>query len=375
MGWFESMEALYQDEPEYFDERDENNVTSEDEETNYYCEMCDREFFSEQLLKDHNETHKVCGIDGCTFTAHPKLIEKHVSMQHRTGLYHKIKNLSTPEDIANWINERKRKYPTKTCIELKKAEKLEQQERGEVIKINKSNNTSRQNKNQTQVKNRRNKRSRLSKEKKIEEQDVVKMYRGVRPFLGTKSLDEKSDSDEATNVDPASDNEIVIDTNKISDDEEETSSSIANPVVSIKSLGSLVADYSSDMDDEMPEEIPAKKIKIDMEHECDSALNQDTCAVSNDNEENDGKIKKIEKDLSTENKNELTKSSCNPKMNARSSIKSNGVPEKKNRFPKRQMLLQRLLSRSITHERNFICQCIKYIEDNNYFLSTAKSDL
>lgn len=70
--------------------------------------MCDREFFSEQLLKDHNETHKVCGIDGCTFTAHPKLIEKHVSMQHRTGLYHKIKNLSTPEDIANWINERKR---------------------------------------------------------------------------------------------------------------------------------------------------------------------------------------------------------------------------------------------------------------------------
>lgn len=30
-------------------------------------------------------------------------------------------------------------------------------------------------------------------------------------------------------------------------------------------------------------------------------------------------------------------------------------------------LLQRLLSRSIQHERNLICQCLKYIIDNNFF--------
>ena len=34
---------------------------------------------------------------------------------------------------------------------------------------------------------------------------------------------------------------------------------------------------------------------------------------------------------------------------------------------KRLMLLNRLLSRSIQHERNLICQSIKYIADNNFF--------
>lgn len=30
-------------------------------------------------------------------------------------------------------------------------------------------------------------------------------------------------------------------------------------------------------------------------------------------------------------------------------------------------LLEKLLSRSIQHERNLICQCVKYIIENNFF--------
>ena len=55
-------------------------------------------------------------------------------MQHSTGLYHKIKNISTPEDIEKWIMERKKRYPTKVNIELRNAEKLEKTQRGEIIK-------------------------------------------------------------------------------------------------------------------------------------------------------------------------------------------------------------------------------------------------
>lgn len=33
----------------------------------------------------------------------------------------------------------------------------------------------------------------------------------------------------------------------------------------------------------------------------------------------------------------------------------------------RNKLLEKLLSRSIQHERNLICQCVKYIIDNNFF--------
>lgn len=32
-------------------------------------------------------------------------------------------------------------------------------------------------------------------------------------------------------------------------------------------------------------------------------------------------------------------------------------------------LLEKLLSRSIQHERNLICQCVKYIIENNFFNS------
>lgn len=98
---------MYQDDQDYHDDRDENNQ-SEDEDVIYYCEICDREFMTDKLLNDHNSTHKICGIDGCTFSAHPKLVEKHIAMQHRTGYFSKLKNLTTPEDIEKWINERKR---------------------------------------------------------------------------------------------------------------------------------------------------------------------------------------------------------------------------------------------------------------------------
>lgn len=89
------------------DQRDENYASSEDYES-YYCEICDREFSSEDCLSEHKREHKICGIDGCTFSAHPLLVEKHIAMQHSSGLYHRLKNISTPEDIQKWITERKK---------------------------------------------------------------------------------------------------------------------------------------------------------------------------------------------------------------------------------------------------------------------------
>lgn len=99
---------MYEEDSEPYDERDENYVSSENEEGSSYCEVCDREFETAELLDRHTESHKTCGIDGCTFSAHPKLVEKHISMQHCTGLYHRMKNLATPEDIKKWIAERKK---------------------------------------------------------------------------------------------------------------------------------------------------------------------------------------------------------------------------------------------------------------------------
>ena len=78
------------------------------QEKGHYCETCDREFKNSDKLAEHFAEHSVCGLDGCQFVAHPKVIEKHIKMQHESGLFKKIGNLYTPEDIAKWIAERKR---------------------------------------------------------------------------------------------------------------------------------------------------------------------------------------------------------------------------------------------------------------------------
>lgn len=72
-----------------------------------------------------------CNIDGCQFVAHPKVITKHIQMQHSTGLFKKIGKLNNPDEIKKWIEERKKKYPTKVNVDKKAAETKEKIERGE----------------------------------------------------------------------------------------------------------------------------------------------------------------------------------------------------------------------------------------------------
>lgn len=100
------------------------------------CDTCDKEFTCSYEYEKHMSYHKTCGIDGCTFTAHEKLIEKHVQMQHASGLYKKICNVSTPEDVQKWIEERKRRFATRKNVENKIKEREELAKRGVRIQDN-----------------------------------------------------------------------------------------------------------------------------------------------------------------------------------------------------------------------------------------------
>lgn len=101
----------------------------------YWCETCDRGFPTADALDRHNQQHQKCNIDGCQFVAHPKVITKHIQMQHSTGLYKKIPKLDNPEEIQKWREERKKKYPTRINIEKKAAEIKEKFERGEKMAL------------------------------------------------------------------------------------------------------------------------------------------------------------------------------------------------------------------------------------------------
>lgn len=102
------------------------------------CDTCDRSFSTPEQLKKHLEQHRVCGINGCQFVAHEKVVEKHIEMQHVTGLYYRMKKVDTPEDIAKWIAERKKRYPSKENIEKRQKEQEERLKRGE--RLTKSKN-------------------------------------------------------------------------------------------------------------------------------------------------------------------------------------------------------------------------------------------
>ncbi|CAD6224096.1 GSCOCG00005479001-RA-CDS [Cotesia congregata] len=364
--------ALYQDDEDYHDLRDENNL-SEDEEIIFYCEICDREFVTEKLLEDHNSTHKVCGIDGCEFSAHPKLVDKHIAMQHRTGYFSKLKNLSTPEDIEKWINERKRKYPTKNNVDARKAEQVEKKSRGEIIKDTKPK-TNIRNDNKSK---RRKKKLRKRPDVKSDEVEVEETCQGVKPFKGIICNTQRENNflemiiSEDESVGDVAKEESLLD-NHFTDDEDEVPTTNAPLEPVIKSISSLVADYGSS-EDEPPEEIPIKKAKIEKIDVNQEPISSNTTV----NQFQDVKtLPQLDKTSKIFHKNDLKHNNSNNNKNSKNSNSShnnnnnNNITSKSNKrknLYQRHALLEQLLSKSIAHERNYICQCLKYIVDNNFF--------
>lgn len=108
-----------------------------DQKSEYTCDTCDRSFQYAYAYNNHIKEHMTCSIDGCTFTAHEKIVTSHIKTQHSTGLYYSICNLSTPEDIKQWREDRKRNFPTRENIEKRQAQQNEMLERGERLVKNK----------------------------------------------------------------------------------------------------------------------------------------------------------------------------------------------------------------------------------------------
>ncbi|XP_077282847.1 FMR1-interacting protein NUFIP1 isoform X2 [Temnothorax americanus] len=360
---------LYPDEEPY-DQRDENYVSSgDDDDAPRYCEVCDRDFPSAADLSEHRRTHKLCGIDGCKFSAHPSLVEKHISMQHRTGLYHRLKDLSTPEDIDTWITERKKRYPTENNIKLRKAEELEKLQRGEIIKQNSNAHTKIKKTINTREKKRKP-RKRRARETNNNYVHMNGTYRGLCSFPGLTVLEEEASV--VCSADQTDLREKIID--NISDEDEidipqaSTAPESANlPVISSSVLPTLVADYESEDDDEGPDEVPVKKIKMEYQ---DDKITENTI-----HEESSTQVYKETSNMQShtngvdksnkESQNTVVK--CQDKQNRETNrIPINNKNEKiLHRYHNK--LLEKLLSRSIQHERNLICQCVKYIIENNFF--------
>ncbi|KAJ2953649.1 hypothetical protein O0L34_g1260 [Tuta absoluta] len=391
----------------------------------YWCETCDRGFSTQNQLDTHKQQHQKCNIDGCQFVAHPKVVTKHIQMQHSTGLFKKIANLNNPEEIRKWREERKRRFPTKENVEKKAAEVKEKIERGEKMGLQKnrhfnndqtqkkrnshenggydSKRMKTQNNNITDSSN--NKRRHRKPKKQVPEKQIQDSNRKLKPFAGILNLVKENYAE----IREVVENDLIED----DDDEDfspqvkplETSTKPEEPVV-CSALSTLMCEYgSSDDENEMQvhqnEPTTTENIKkvikirnmnsetgkpntgtsnvenkasVDNSHNNINTIKQETKVIhhvkeiKNKSDNEAPQEVKVEKPLVIidDSKDTKTKSNMNRQTRNR-----NDAPNRKpkNNFKRKlpSTLLQKLLHKEIQQERNIILQCVRHIVKNNYY--------
>ncbi|XP_005184171.1 FMR1-interacting protein NUFIP1 [Musca domestica] len=110
---------------------------SKPEPMRQYCEPCEIELASLEDLKHHRAQHEKCPVDGCQYRGHAMVMDKHVTALHSSGLFDKFKKLNTPEEIAAWRAERRKRYPTVENVLLKQKAQEQRQKRGERLEASK----------------------------------------------------------------------------------------------------------------------------------------------------------------------------------------------------------------------------------------------
>lgn len=344
-----------------------------DDEAEYLCEPCDRTYDDEESFRSHLGEHQTCGIDGCKFNAHELLVMAHIKMQHSSGLYDQIRNISTPDDIEKWREQRRRNYPSKVNIELRYKQQAEMLKRGERIGPNKDRFGRAKNlaaeKREKREKQKQAKRKKKKQVKKKNEEAVSLIDEKVDwngtmfPFRGTKLLqDEESSEDELKEA--------------FSDDEwdQTEGNNVEEEVVLNNALGALMGAYESDSEDEK-----ISKISNISTNNNDKIIEKtEINAESHDNDITEVKILKQPVDLpdkatemkSIERKRPVSQPTTSddvpiPPKRVKNAKKL--PPVQKTRLPRRPTLLQKLLDTEIRHERNVILQCVRYVINNNYF--------
>jgi len=102
-----------------------------------WCDVCDKGFDSIRQLREHESEHVTCDVDGCKYTGHQSVMEKHIQHQHISGFFHRIPQGKSKEEIDKWRAERRKNFPTSDKVAIKDAERAEAQARGEVMRYEK----------------------------------------------------------------------------------------------------------------------------------------------------------------------------------------------------------------------------------------------
>jgi hypothetical protein len=84
----------------------------EDASTAFYCDACEKGFISHSAFATHKSSHVSCAFPGCKFFGSRRVVADHVSS------YHKHRPSQSSDEVAAYIEARKKKYPTDANVGL-----------------------------------------------------------------------------------------------------------------------------------------------------------------------------------------------------------------------------------------------------------------
>lgn len=282
--------------------------------------------------------------------------------------------LDTPEEIAKWREERKRKYPTVANVEKKKEEETKRQASGQVLKtknfryrkgqrggrtfhcggLNHFNKRPYQRREQD-LKNKTENASQISEkvqDKGNEEsqcQETKVLQNGEDPLSIVLGDCDGAESDSETKEVSLPNGSSPAFTNGTNLTTSETSVPGDNSM-QLSALTSLCSAYASDSD------------------EC-----KEQGEINNNKETDEDLVKKpeIRKSSETlsskEEKNYQTKRRKRKFQRRKSKSKIDAKGDSKSVRVRKSTLLEKLLAPEIRHERNVILQCLRYIVKKNFF--------
>ena len=382
-----------------------------------YCKFCREGFSNENELYQHRRNHERCPYDDCKFNANAETVAAHVQKVHiqKGNALVKIQDLTTPEQIEKWREERRKRYPTTNNVLLRQQAQVERFQRGEKLqdrqqrfgdfqqrnhirdmdkKPSHRNDNQQQNnrrKRHHKERNPRNEKYETKKETEIEKVPLKvpriepKPVEFKKPLTSIKVLQVLNDE--------SSDDEKVL-TPRFKGTSQMKGYHKVETIVKEQAALSILGMYGSDSESGSEGEILENAVKIEDSTIIENNVVDEKETVEEPMEEviESGEILDDAEDTKQSSDNEAPEeSTIEHSSQIPEKLSMNSKPPKhpkwnekirkdfklkqprtvldysKLRKPSVNPFLEKLLQEDIRHERNVLLQCVNYVVKNNFF--------
>uniref|UniRef100_A0AAG5CVY8 FMR1-interacting protein 1 conserved domain-containing protein n=1 Tax=Anopheles atroparvus TaxID=41427 RepID=A0AAG5CVY8_ANOAO len=368
-----------------------------------WCEGCDVNCRSEEEYQTHLANHIPCSVAECKFVGHPMIMQRHMRQAHNNETCGKqLGAAPSREEIEQWKEERRKRYPTKDNVILRQQAQEERFKRGERIVENKDRFPNRPAANGPQREEAEQKEPTHSKFLKRQKRrrrpkghpqvTAVEKTSERIPFSGTSLLwDSKDPTSNALGM--------LGEYGSDSDSSPEEQEAVKSPVEVTDALPSTALES---------QDIPSEGEILEEETESKAVERLSTAPDEVNIKSSDGKTKgsdvtegmtsKEEKNSKEQNNtvNDKTLNSIDQKValgikteneaRAENGQRSKEFKERhqpigreirkekkwlmdysKLRRSNQNTMLEKLLDSDIRHERNVLLQCVRHVVMNNFF--------